>query len=104
MLTTTKSIFHPEVNTIPDFLTTGTTEALSYLYAQVTKSCSLTEDDRRLIKSVLLQEHLQEEECRIINRILYSVRRGWVKLAKESCCSPVSGGSKRSLKVLESVA
>lgn len=104
MLTTSKSIFHPEVNSISNAFTTGTSEALSYLYAQVTKTCYLTEDDRLLIKSVLLREQLQEEEYRIINRILYSVRRGWIKLAKEPYCSVVASGDKRSLQVLKSVA
>ena len=103
MLTTTKSIFHPEVSSVSDIFTT-TSEALSYLYAQVTKTCYLTEDDRKLINSVLLQENLQEEEYRIINRILYSVRRGWIKLVKESYYSPVPMGSKRSRQALESVA
>ena len=104
MLATSESIFHPEVNDLSDVLTKGTSEALSYLYSQVTKNCYLTEIDRQLIKSVLLQENLQEEEYRIINRILYSIRRGWIKLVKDSSCNLVSGEGKRSLQVLQSVA
>jgi hypothetical protein len=103
MLKISKTIFNPEVNNVSDVLTTNS-EALSHLYAQVTRTCYLTEDDRQLIKSVLLQEHLQEEECRIINRILYSVRRGWIKLVRDLHHSQVSGGVRRSLQVLESVA
>ncbi len=103
MLTNAKSIFHPEVNSVSDVFST-TSEALSYLYAQVTKTCYLTEDDRLLIKSVLLREQLQEEEYRIINRILYSIRRGWIKLAKEPYCSVVAKGDNRSQNFLKSVA
>lgn len=103
MLTTSKAIFNSEVNNVSDVFARNS-EALSDLYAQVTRTCSLTENDRKLIKSVLLQEPLQEEECRIINRILYSVRRGWINLANDLHYSQVSGGVRRSLQVLESVA
>lgn len=99
MLTTTKHIFCSEVNAIPNIFST-TSEALSYLYAQVTRTCCLTEEDRKLIKAILLQDCLQEEETRIINRILYSVRRGWITLGSKSCFISVS----REGRILPQVA
>lgn len=102
MLTTPKDTFNSEVNGISDVIETS--EALSYLYSQVTRTRSLTAADRQLIRSVLLQEQIHEEESRIINRILYSVRRGWIKLVEEMQYSPTSGGSGRSFQILGSVA
>jgi len=101
MLTTPKDIFNPKINGISDVMEAS--DALSFLYSQATKSRYLTLDDRQLIQSVLLQECVHEEESRIINRILYSVRRGWIKLVEEMHYNPTSGGARRSFQTLGSV-
>ncbi len=102
MSTTPQNIFNPEVNSLSKV--TEASEALNYLYSQVTKTRCLTVADRKLIQSVLLQEQIYEEESRIINRILYSVRRGWIMLVKETQYSPTPEGARRSFQILESVA
>ena len=102
MSITPKDIFNPEVNGFSDV--TEASEALNYLYSQVTKTRCLTTTDRKLIQSVILQGQLSEEESRIINRILYSVRRGWIKLVEEMQYSPTSDGARRSFQISRSVA
>jgi len=58
-------------------------EALTNLYAKVSEASYITRYDRELIKLTLLQENLKEEEHRIINRLLYSIRRGWIELVDD---------------------
>ena len=53
---------------------------LEELYGQVMFSNIVTRRDRQMLKDALLKESLSENEHDIINRLLYNVRRGWVRL------------------------
>ncbi|TAG98025.1 MAG: hypothetical protein EAZ09_07855 [Oscillatoriales cyanobacterium] len=53
---------------------------LEELFGQVMFSSVVTRRDRRQLRSALLERTLNEDEYAIINRLLYNVRRGWVKL------------------------
>ena len=53
---------------------------LEELFGQVMFSSVVTSNDRKVIRSALLAGCLTEDEKAIINRLLYNVRRGWVKL------------------------
>lgn len=53
---------------------------IEQVFGQVMTSCVMTDSDREVIKSTILDENLSKEEKAIINRILYNVRRGFVRL------------------------
>jgi len=53
---------------------------LEELFGQVMFSSVVTSKDRKVIRTALLAGCLTEDEKAIINRLLYNVRRGWVKL------------------------
>ncbi len=53
---------------------------LEELFGQVMFSSVVTRLDRRQLRSALLERTLNEDEYAIINRLLYNVRRGWVKI------------------------
>ncbi|MFM9268251.1 hypothetical protein [Tychonema sp. BBK16] len=53
---------------------------LEELFGQVMFSSVVTRHDRRQLRSALLQRTLNEDEYAIINRLLYNIRRGWVKI------------------------
>lgn len=55
--------------------------SLSELFANVWKQGMMTASNRQSIKSALLTGNLNDAELRIINRMLYAVRRGWLKIA-----------------------
>ena len=53
---------------------------LEELFGQVIFSSVVTRHDRRQLRSALLERTLNDDEYAIINRLLYNVRRGWVKI------------------------
>ena len=53
---------------------------LEELFGQVMFSSVVTRHDRRQLRSELLERTLNDDEYAIINRLLYNVRRGWVKI------------------------
>ncbi|MGC9524582.1 MAG: hypothetical protein ACP5D7_03495 [Limnospira sp.] len=57
--------------------------SLEELFGQVMFSNVVTPRDRQQLKAALLRETLSEDEQAIINRLLYNVRRGWVRLVEE---------------------
>lgn len=57
--------------------------ALAELFAQASNSGRITLADRYGLLAALLQDSLNEEEMSAIDRLLYGVRRGWVKIADE---------------------
>ena len=56
--------------------------SLEELFGQVMFSNVVTQVDRQQLKAAILKETLSEDEQAIINRLLYNVRRGWVKLVE----------------------
>lgn len=56
--------------------------SLEELFGQVMFSNVVTYRDRQQLKAALLRETLSDDEQAIINRLLYNVRRGWVKLVE----------------------
>ena len=57
--------------------------ALSEIIASVTETRSLTKADRYGLMAAVLDESLEKEELRSIDRLLYSIRRGRVRLVDE---------------------
>ncbi|MBD2484359.1 hypothetical protein [Planktothrix sp. FACHB-1365] len=53
---------------------------LEELFGQIMFSSVVTRSDRQHLRSAILGESLTDDEKAIINRLLYNVRRGWVKL------------------------
>lgn len=54
---------------------------VSELFFQVYRSGRLTTNQRQHLRSSLLQESLSEEEQTAIDRLIYAVRRGWLKMS-----------------------
>ncbi|MBS0015658.1 hypothetical protein [Limnospira platensis] len=59
---------------------TNSNGSLEEMFGQVMFSSVVTTEDRQRLKATLLKETISEDEQAIINRLLYNVRRGWVKL------------------------
>lgn len=57
--------------------------ALSELFAQVSISGYITKADRYGLMAALLQEGLDSEEIRVIDRLLRAIRRGHIFLVDE---------------------
>ncbi|MGE5655917.1 MAG: hypothetical protein ACM37W_04810 [Actinomycetota bacterium] len=53
---------------------------LEELFGQVMFSSVVTRHERQQLRAALLGGCLNEDEHAIINRLLYNVRRGWVKI------------------------
>lgn len=54
--------------------------ALEELFGQIMFSSVVTRNDRQQIRAAILENNLSEDEKAIINRLLYNVRRGWVRI------------------------
>jgi hypothetical protein len=52
------------------------TEIFSHIYSMGT----ITQRDRQFLQQALLEESLSEEEITLIDRLVYAVRRGWLKM------------------------
>jgi hypothetical protein len=57
--------------------------ALAELFAESSSSGSITLADQYGLQAALLEEELGEEEKTCIDRLLYGVRRGWLKVGDE---------------------
>lgn len=57
--------------------------ALSDLFAEVTSSGNITLADRYGLKAAILESSLSEEEQTMLDRLLYSVRRGRLQMVNE---------------------
>lgn len=53
---------------------------LEELFGQVMFSSVVTRNDRQQLRAALLGGGLNDDEHAIINRLLYNVRRGWVRI------------------------
>jgi len=62
------------------FLMSVSQMTLEELFGQIMFSSVVTRHDRSQLRSALLERTLNEDEYAIINRLLYNVRRGWVKI------------------------
>ncbi|GAB4184621.1 MAG: hypothetical protein Fur006_22250 [Coleofasciculaceae cyanobacterium] len=60
--------------------------ALYELFATATVSGRLTVADRYGLMAALLEESLVDEEIRVINRLLYAVRKGRIAVVDEISC------------------
>lgn len=54
---------------------------IAELFFQVYRYGSLNRDHRQQLKFILLKESISEEEQTAIDRLLYAVRRGWLKIS-----------------------
>ncbi len=55
---------------------------LDEVFSQVMSSSVITSDERKRIGSLLSGGSLDDDEYAIINRLVYHVRRGWVKFVE----------------------
>lgn len=53
---------------------------MAELFFQVYRYGSLNSNHRQQLRSILLKESISEEEQTAIDRLLYAVRRGWLKI------------------------
>jgi len=53
--------------------------AMAEMFAQITTSGVVTLADRYMMKAVVLQESLSDEERQVLDRLLYAVRKGRVR-------------------------
>ncbi len=63
-------------NILPKFL-------LSQICFEVWQTGQINKLHRQQIKTALLADSLNVQDYRLINRLLYAVRRGWLELADE---------------------
>lgn len=63
-------------NILPTFL-------LSQICFEVWQTGQINRLQRQHIKTVLLDDSLNIQDHKLIDRLLYAVRRGWLKLADE---------------------
>ncbi len=55
---------------------------LEEIFSEVMYSSVITSDERQQIRRVLFNGYLDDDEYAIINRLVYHVRRGWVKVVE----------------------
>ncbi len=55
---------------------------LEEVFSEVMSSSVITSDERQQIRRVLFNGYLDDNEYAIINRLVYHVRRGWVKVVE----------------------
>lgn len=65
----------PRLNPIPG--------AMSDIYAQVTRSKEVTLADRYGMQALLLADRLEEEDRHCLDRLLYGLRRGRLRLSNK---------------------
>lgn len=53
---------------------------IAELYCSAWNTRSISSTSRQSLRAALLNDTLNEADHRIINRMLYAVRRGWLKL------------------------
>lgn len=59
----------------------ATTTSLEDMFGKVLMSGFISLTDRLLLQSILLSESISDEHHAIINRLLYGVRRGFIKMS-----------------------
>lgn len=57
-------------------------EDMAALFANICETGELSDYDRQQLKRFLLSEHISEDDRRCINRLLYSAKRGELKLSQ----------------------
>lgn len=57
------------------------TTSLEYMFGKVLMSGYISLTERQLLQSILLSESVSDEHHAIINRLLYGVRRGFIKMS-----------------------
>jgi len=57
--------------------------ALPELFAQVSATGQLTQADRYGLLAAFLDQAIEPDQHRMIDRIFYGIRRGWIKLVDE---------------------
>ncbi len=62
----------------------GFPHAMAEMFAQITTSGVVTLADRHTIRAAVLQDSLSEEERQVLDRLLYAVRKGRVRVLDSS--------------------
>lgn len=55
---------------------------LTELFSQVYAVGRVTHSDRQILRYALLEGALSEEDRNLIDRLVYAVRRGWLKMTE----------------------
>jgi len=55
---------------------------LQEVFIKVMSSSVITTNERKQIQSLLSNGYLDNDEYAIINRLVYRIRRGWIKLVE----------------------
>ena len=63
---------------------TNSSLPLEELFGEVMFSSLITRSDQQRLLQALDSESLSEDETAIIQRLLYNIRRGWIRLVDDS--------------------
>ncbi len=58
--------------------------SLEELFGEIMFSSLITRSDQQRLVQALKSESLSEDETAIIQRVLYNIRRGWIRLVDDS--------------------
>lgn len=58
--------------------------SLEELFGEIMFSSLITRSDQQRLLQALKNESLSEDETAIIHRLLYNIRRGWIRLVDDS--------------------
>lgn len=63
---------------------TASSLSLEELFGEIMFSSLITRSDQQRLLQALDNESLSEDETAIIQRLLYNIRRGWIRLVDDS--------------------
>jgi hypothetical protein len=63
---------------------TNSSLSLEELFGEIMFSSLITRSDQQRLVQALNNESLSEDETAIIHRVLYNIRRGWIRLVDDS--------------------
>ncbi|MGB3404699.1 MAG: hypothetical protein WBA77_18590 [Microcoleaceae cyanobacterium] len=63
---------------------TASSLSLEELFGEIMFSSLITRSDRQRLLQALDSDSLNEDETAIIQRVLYNIRRGWIRLVDDS--------------------
>jgi hypothetical protein len=63
---------------------TASSLSLEELFGEIMFSSLITRSDRQRLLQALDSDSLNEDETAIVQRLLYNIRRGWIRLVDDS--------------------
>ncbi len=83
---------HYQQSSVPPF-----SISLEELFGEIMYSSLITDRDYQRLLKALEQDILSEDETAIIRRLLYNIRRGWIRQIEDS--SPISNSQKQLFSI-----